>query len=413
MRRGLGNAVRALLVTGLALAPGLAAAKTVIRVTVGEYSPKTRPYFDQVKAAFEKANPDIELRYEIVSWDTLQQKLVTDISGGDNADLAVIGTRWLVDFVKQDVVSPLDANMTDAFRNRFIPVFLKPQEINGKTYALPIAASARALYYNKSILEKAGIGQPPSSWTELLADCAKIKALNQADTYCFGLQGKLIETDVYFYYALWTYGGSIVGPDGKSGLTSDAALKAATMYQSMIRSGYTEPSVTAYNREDVQNMFKQGHIGFMITAPFLASQIKTEAPNLSYGVAPIPVGTREATYGVTDSIVMFDDSKHKPEAWKLLEFLFQPDWRATFTLNEGFLPVEKEVAQRPAFSEDPVLKTFTALLPHAEFAPLLTGWEQAADATISALQRIYLGLAEPKPALDEAAQAVNKAISQP
>lgn len=402
-----------LLMSGLLLAPGLATAKTVIRVTVAEYSSKTGPYFDQVKAAFEKANPDIELRYEIVSWDTLQQKLVTDISGGDNADLAIIGTRWLVDFVKQGVVSPLDSDMNEAFRSRFTPVFLHPQEIGGKTYGLPIAASDRAMYYNKEVMTKAGISQPPASWNDMLADCEKIKASNQAGTYCFGLQGKLIETDVYYYYALWTYGGSILGPDGKSGLTSDAALKAAKLYQTMIRSGYTEPSVTAYNREDVQNMFKQGHIGFMITAPFLASQIKTEAPSLQYGVAPIPVGTQEATYGVTDSIIMFDNSKHKAEAWKLLDFLFQPEWRAKFTMNEGFLPVEKQVAQRPEFADDPILKAFTALLPYAKFAPLLTGWEQAADATISALQRIYLGEAEPKAALDQAAQEVNKAISQP
>ncbi len=401
-----------LLAAGLLLAPGLAAAKTVIRVTVAEYSQKTRPYFEQVKAAFEKANPDIEVRYEIVSWDTLQQKLVTDISGGDNADLAIIGTRWLIDFVKQGVVSPLDSDMNEAFRSRFIPVFLHPQEINGKTYGLPIAASDRAMYYNKEIMTKAGINQPPATWKDMLADCEKIKASNQAGAYCFGLQGKLIETDVYFYYALWTYGGSIIGPDGKSGLTSEAALNAAQLYQNMIRSGYTEPSVTAYNREDVQNMFKQGHIGFMITAPFLASQIKTEAPNLQYGVAPIPVGTTEATYGVTDSIIMFDNSKHKADAWKLLDFLFQPDWREKFTSGEGFLPVEKEVAAAPAFADNPVLKAFTALLPDARFAPLITGWEQAADATISALQRIYLGQAEPKAALDQAAQEVNKAISQ-
>ena len=412
MRR-LSKSLGRLLAAGILLAPGLTAAKTVIRVTVAEYSSKTGPYFEQVKAAFEKANPDIEVRYEIVSWDTLQQKLVTDISGGDNADLAIIGTRWLIDFVKQGVVSPLDAEMNEAFRSRFIPVFLHPQEIDGKTYGLPIAASARAMYYNKEIMTKAGIAQPPATWQDMLADCEKIKASNQAGAYCYGLQGKLIETDVYYYYALWTYGGSIIGPDGKSGLTSDAALKAATLYQTMIRSGYTEPSVTAYNREDVQNMFKQGHIGFMITAPFLATQIKTEAPNLQYGVAPIPVGTTEATYGVTDSIIMFDNSKHKADAWKLLDFLFQPDWREKFTAGEGFLPVEKEVAQRPVFADNPVLKAFTALLPDARFAPLITGWEQAADATISALQRIYLGQAEPKAALDQAAQEVNKAISQP
>ena len=31
----------------------------------------------------------------------LLQKLTTDISGGVNADLAIIGTRWLIDFVNR------------------------------------------------------------------------------------------------------------------------------------------------------------------------------------------------------------------------------------------------------------------------------------------------------------------------
>ena len=68
----------------------------------------------------------------------------------------------------------------------------------------------------------------------------------------------------------------------------------------MIDEGLTQPGVTSNSREDVQNLFKQGKIGMMITAPFLSNQIKEEAPNLKYGVTAIPAGATGArgTYGV-------------------------------------------------------------------------------------------------------------------
>ncbi|MDR6291378.1 MULTISPECIES: ABC transporter substrate-binding protein [Inquilinus] len=385
-------------------APALAAE---VRVTVAEYSSKTGPYFEDAAKAFEAANPGTDIKIEVVPWDVLQQKLTTDISGNANADLAIIGTRWLVDFVQQGVVTPLDSYMNDAFKARFIPTFFAPGVLDGKTYGLPIASSARAMYYNKELFEKAGIAAPPATWDELVADATKIKALGLKDTYGFGLQGKEIETDVYFYYAMWSFGGDIVGADGKSGVDSPAAVKAATLYKQMIDDGLTEPGVTAYNREDVQNLFKQGRIGMMFTAPFLASQIKTEAPNLQYGVAPVPKGTTSATYAVTDSIVMFDNSKVKDEAWKFLDFLFQNDWREKFTVNEGFLTENQAVAKLPYFADDPNLKVFTAMLPSAKFAPTIAGWEEIADATGRAMQKIYLGEAKPEEALKAAADQAN------
>jgi multiple sugar transport system substrate-binding protein len=398
-------------VAAIALA-GSAYADTV-RVTVAEYSSKTGPYFEKVASEFESANPGSDIQIEVVPWDVLQQKLTTDISGGANADLAIIGTRWLIDYVQQGVAAPLDEYMNDEFKGRFIETFLSPSVMDGKTYGLPIAASARAMYYNKELFEKAGIAQPPANWDELKAAAQKIKALG-GDVYGFGLQGKEIETDVYFYYAFWSQGGNLIDEDGTSGLDSEAAYKAAKLYKSLIDEGLTEPGVTSLNREDVQNLFKQGRVGMMITAPFLAAQIKEEAPNLKYGVAAIPAGPNgdRGTYGVTDSIIMFENSQNKETAWKFLDYLFTTDKREEFTAGEGFLPVNKEEATRPVFAENADLKAFTDLLPDARFAPVIPGWEEIAAVTSNALQKIYLGEGEIKPTLDAAAAEIDDIIAK-
>lgn len=383
-----------------------------VRVTVAEYSAKTGPYFEGVKKEFEAANPGITVKFEVVPWDVLLQKLTTDITAGTNADLSIIGTRWLIDFVQQGVAEPLDSYITPDFKGRFIDTFLSPSIMEGKTYGLPIAASARAMYYNKELFEKAGIAKPPANWTELQEDARKIKALGSG-TFGFGLQGKEIETDVYYYYAMWSQGTEILNKDGTSGLSTPGALEAAKLYKSMIDEGLTEPGVTSNNREDVQNLFKQGKVGMMITAPFLSNQIKDEAPNLKYGVAAIPAGPTGArgTYGVTDSIIMFKNSKNKDEAWKLLDFLFTKEQRAKFTQGEGFLPVNKEEAKMDYYVNNADLAAFTALLPDARFAPVIPGWEEVAQITSDAMQKIYLG-GDPEAGLKDAAAKANAVLKK-
>ena len=152
----------------------------------------------------------------------------------------------------------------------------------------------------------------------------------------------------------------------------------------------------------------------MITAPFLSGQIKTEAPDLQYGVAPIPAGPGgdRGTYGVTDSIIMFQNSQNKEEAWKFLDMLFSTEWRVKFTVSEGFLPVQKEEAADAAFVNDPDLKVFASLLPDARFAPVIAGWEEIADIAVTALQNIYLGEGEVEPTLKDAAARTDAILKQ-
>lgn len=405
---------------GLKAALGLAAsapfgisaraqAAQTVRVTVAEYSNATGPYFQKMADEFHKANPDITIKIEVVNWNSLLQKLQTDISGGTNSDLSIIGTRWLLDFVKDGVAEPLDSYMTPAFKDRFVPVFLGPGTIDGKVYGLPIAASARAMYYNKDMLTKAGFPDGPATWDDVVAAAQKVKA---DGTFGFGIQGKDLETDVYWYYALWSYGGDLIGKDGKTDFSGPAGVKALTLYKSMIDQGLTEKGVTSYSRTDLQNLFKQGRLSMVITAPFLIGQIAKEAPSLQYGIVPVPKGTTQSTYAVTDSIVMFKNSKVKQAAFKFLDYIFSKEPRIEFNKNEGFLPTTKAVADDPYFANDPRLKVFVNLMPHAHFAPVISGWEDVAKDVIDALQSVYLGNAQPGPALEQAAAKANQALGR-
>ena len=383
-----------------------ATAETNVNFTVAEYSSKTGPFFEQMAKDFTAANPDIKVNIEVVPWDTLLQRLTTDVAGGSTPDIAIIGTRWLLDFASQGVAEPLDGYMTPDFKGTFIDTFMGPGLIDGKLMGLPVAASARAMMINKDIYDKAGV-TPPKTWDELYADAKKIKTA-VPDAFAFGLQGKEIETDAYFYYSLWTHGGDILNADGTSGIDSPAAIAAATLYKKMIDEGLTQPSPTNYTREDVFNLFKQGKVATIFTFPMLIPQLKADAPNLHYEILPLPEAGAKATYGVTDTLMMFSNSKVKDAAWKFMQFAYQDKYREAFDVGEGFLPITKNVAALDHFSKDPDVAGFSAGLPYAKFAPVIANWEQIADTTVRTLQQIYLGDVTPEAGLKAAAAEINK-----
>ncbi|MCX5579303.1 extracellular solute-binding protein [Kaistia terrae] len=386
-----------------------AAQAETIRVVLGYYSAATQGLFEGMAKDFMEKHPGDEVKIEVIQWDNLQQRLTTDIAGGTEPDIAMIGTRWLVDYVKNDIAEPMD--LTPEFKASFIESFLSPSTFDGTMYGLPVAASARAMYYNKDLLAKAGVNEPPTNWDGVVDTARKIKALG-TDAYGFALQGKEIETDAYWYYSLWTHGGELI-KDGKSGVASPEAIKALTLYKSMIDEGLTEPDPSGLNRQDIERLFKQGRIGMILTGPWLRGQIKADAPTLNYALSPIPEGTTKATYGVTDTLMVFKSSKQKELAMKFLtETAFSPKWRIEFSTKEGFLPVMKEEAAAPVFADDPQLKAFTDMLPYARFAPPVANWEQMVDAVIAAVQKVYIGQAQPEAALKEAAATIDGLIQQ-
>ena len=378
-------------------------AATSLHVIYAYYSPATVGIFRNIVSDFQAANPGVTINAEEIGWDNLQQRLTTDISGGTPPDIAVIATRWLLDYAQQNVAEPLDGYLTPQFKSQFYDTLLKPSTVGGKLYGVPFDASTRALFYNKDLLQQAGVAQPPTTWDDLRNAAGKIKQAGKA--YGFALQGEEIETDTYWYYTLWTHGGDII-VDGRSGIASPQAIAATNLYKRLIDEGLTQPTPTAYNRQDVEALFKTGRAAMVATGPWLLGQLATDAPKLRYGVVGIPKGTVEATWGGTDSVVMFASSNKKPLAWKFIsEAMVTPKSVMALTLKEGFLPVMKETADDPEVKSK--LGAFTALLPYARFAPQIPNWEQVVDITIGALQTVYLGRAQPEAALQAAVAKIN------
>lgn len=399
---------------GIAIAgagPVSAYAKDSVRVRIAEYSSKTTALFNAIATSFNKSQNDVEVIIEVLPWPEMQQQLITDISAGTAPDISHMATRWMAGFAKDGALAPIEKMMSDEFTSSFVPTYLDLQKQDGHTWGLPIAASARGMFYNKELFEKAGVSSVPTTWDEAFEAAKKVSALDDG-IYGIGIQGNDLDTEGYWFYSLWTHGGDIFNADGRSGFASEAAIAATNNYIRFIKSGVTQPGVAGSSREDLQNLFAAGKLGMVLSGPWLNAQLSEEAPKLKYGIGNIPTQTTAATYGVTDTISVLATSKVQASAFKFLEYMFNDENRLEFGKKEGFVPVLNSMANEEFFTGDPNMAVFLEMGNIARFAPLVPHWEEMADALKTSLSKAYSGDQDTATALQAAAAKMNALLDE-
>jgi multiple sugar transport system substrate-binding protein len=145
------------------------------------------------------------------------------------------------------------------------------------------------------------------------------------------------------------------------------------------------------------------------TGPWLNAMIKADAPGLQYSIAPFPTapGKPAKAVAVTDSFGISATSPHKAEAWKFIQFMYQPKYRQKFDETEGMLPELNSVAAS-AYYQAPGYKPFVDALSTAQFQPQHPKFESIQQIMTVAVQQALSGQSSPKTALDDATSKINQ-----
>ncbi|TFB56698.1 sugar ABC transporter substrate-binding protein [Cryobacterium tagatosivorans] len=378
-----------------------------LRFLFPEYSAKTTPLMKTVVDDFNAANKgEIKVNLETAPWDKMHDKLAVSMGSDQAPDVFGYATRWISEFAGLKQLAPLDDVLTSDFREGFNQKVLEAGVYEGKTYGLPVAVSARLLFYRTDVLEKAGLSAP-KTWDDLME--AATETANPPELYGLGVPASGIEVDTFFNYFLYNNGGDILDSDGKSMLSEPESVEALEFLTDLVKSGGSQPEPSGFTREQVIENFKAGQLAMYPTGPWLTAMIKADNPSLEFDAVPFPTndGKEQQTVSVTDSLGMSASGAHQAEAWKFIEFMYQPKYRQVFDETEGMLPELNAVAES-AYYQTPEYKPFIDALSTAKFQPQHPKFEQIQQIETVAIQKALSGLASPQEALDEATAKIDK-----
>jgi multiple sugar transport system substrate-binding protein len=105
--------------------------------------------------------------------------------------------------------------------------------------------------------------------------------------------------------------------------------------------------------------------------------------------------------------VIFRGSRHKAEAWKLIEFLTATDQQRRFFHITGDLPSRESAWRDTALAGDPHARAFLEQLRHVQPMPQVPEWEQIATRVAQAAEQVARG----SRSTDEALAALDRDVN--
>jgi raffinose/stachyose/melibiose transport system substrate-binding protein len=124
------------------------------------------------------AHPNVDIQITVLENEAFKTKLTTVLQSGDPPD---IFQSWGGGAFYQQVQAGLlkditaDLNADAAWKGSFAPGALGVYSYQGKNYGVPWDMGMVGFWYNKDLFKKAGIDNPPATWTDFLADVKKLK----------------------------------------------------------------------------------------------------------------------------------------------------------------------------------------------------------------------------------------------
>lgn len=364
--------------------------------------PTQKEALQKVIAAFEQQhNCTVELTD--LSWNDGKTKLFAAFNSGTAPDVLELGSDWVAQFSHAGVLENL-ADDSISF-DRFAAFAQAPALYNNGIYALPWVVDTRVLFYNKTLLHKAGLPDTPPATMEALLDAAESIHKLSDKIYGFGANGddphRLYKKIVPFF---WSNGGQLLNASGSPVLNSPENVRALEMYLALARVGMME------SQRQLDNEFLKGNLGFWISGSWLLSKLQKADSAIDYGVMLIPpfAGKQSSSFAGGEYLAINAKAKNPTLAKEFARFMTDGKNAIEFcklVYDAGF-PADKQYTNDAYFQSIPFRSVFAEQLAHAQMTPVHAKWldieKIIEDATVEAL----LGKKTAQEALDNAQHAI-------
>lgn len=280
-------------------AAGPAPAGKPVTITVASLIPGSTPaatqQFENQVADFHRANPAITVESAQYQWTgpTFAAKLAAGTlptvftvpftdgrTLGENGQLA-------------DLTAPMKAL---PYFGKYNPaVIAEGTDSAGKIIAVPTAAYAQALHYNRKLFSQAGLNpdKPPTTWAEVQADAKQITIKTGKPGYV--QMGKNDNTAGWILTTVaYSLGGRMetgTGKDAKATLNNPQTAQALNMLKTMRWTDNSMGATSDNGWSDINQAFAAGTVGMYITGSDVYTNL-IQAENIDptmYGVTTIPL----------------------------------------------------------------------------------------------------------------------------
>jgi hypothetical protein len=197
-------------VAGIGLGLGLGSVAYATTVTIAVPNNNDLIEMKKLSPVFEKANPDIQLKWIVLEENVLRQRLTTDITtNGGQFDVSAIGTYEAPLWGKRGWLVPITGLPASYDLDDVLKSVRDGLSYNGTLYALPFNAESSMTFYRKDLFAAKGLTMPDHPTYSQISELADKLNDRANGVYGICLRGKAGwgENMAFVSTLVNTYGG--------------------------------------------------------------------------------------------------------------------------------------------------------------------------------------------------------------
>jgi len=319
--------------------------------------------FNSALDEFNRDNATFTTRYVQQSEETFDRDLTEAFASGIGPDLILLPVRSILSQSDRLFPLPYESFPQRTFRDSFIQeaeLFLIPEGV----LALPLTVDPLVMYYNRSLLDSAGIAQPPKTWDEFYVLSPRLVSIDSSNkivrsSVALGAYSNIDHAKDIIATLLLQLGNPIVTLENDiyvSLLNSTLDLPIKPALASLdFYTDFSDPLNAAYSWNRAlptsQDSFIAGDLAFYFGYASELFEIQNRNPNLNFDIVSIPQPKdfiSRTTMGRMSGIAVSKSTKNLNTSFISAGLMSQPTFALQLATALSLPPARRDLLAQPA-----------------------------------------------------------------
>lgn len=355
------------------------------------------------------------------SYDELNKKLRASILAHAVPALAVAYEPQVAEYAANNALRPLDdlvrdpkVGLTKADLADIPPQYLAANryvQYRNQLLSFPFTKSNLVLFYNKSLLQKAGIRNPPRTWSEFEQQAAAVSKQTGRPAVHWDHDASTLDGMIF------SQGGQLLTADGKHTLFDQpGTVRTLELLQRLQKSRCL---VQASGDEGTALVTSQ-RVAFSFGSTATRATMERLIGNkFDWDVAVIPHAdaVKPVTVMYGPNVCIFRSAPDaEREAWSFVKFFISPPITARWARETGYLPIRKSAVSLPEmkafYARNPRAQRVYQILSVAKPEPNVVGWQEVRGLLSGASRAVLSGGATPQAAAADLKRKADAVLAQ-
>ena len=372
-----------------------------------------KPVITEMVENYNASQSKYHVTYVDIPWGDIFTKNIAQIAAGNPCDVMANSMEEVRFRASEDQVEALDAYVTDEEKAGFYEQYIDAcTGDDGSLYAIPYSVDTRAIYYNKDHFEEVGI-DPESivTWDDLTEAAYKLD-VKDGDTY----------TRVGFMPLLGNGGVDtwVINANGGDGWYDQETLeptvntdtnKAVLKWIRGVIDHYgqnTYDTLSAAFSSGMTDPFASGTMSMLVHTSAYTSSLTQTAPDLNYGVIPLPEyteGNGNTVNGGGFVLEVPKGAKDPAASYDFIRYATSYETQDFLAVNIGDFSARSDFGDDAEFFQNPISQDLAKCLEGTVTVIIPNEIKGYTDVINPLIEEGTLGIVDTDTALDNAQKA--------